>query len=52
MSDKIYHFKREVENFKDEMQDAELEIHEAEKNEDILAKLYDQNLIDYYGKPV
>ena len=51
MSDKIYHFKREVENFKDELQDAELDLHEADKK-DILAKLYDQNLIDYYGKPV
>ena len=48
----IYQLKREVENLKDKLQVTEFDIHEAEKNRDILAKLNEQNIIDDNGKPV
>ena len=51
MDNQIYQLKREVEALKDELKTAEFDRFEADKNRDILATLYEQNLIDREGKP-
>ena len=52
MSDQIYQLKKQVEALKDDLKSAELEYLESKKNRDILANLYDKNVIDQEGNPI
>ena len=52
MNYQFYQLKKQVEELKDELKSAEFDRFEAEKNRDILGRLYDENLIDKDGKPI
>ena len=41
-----------MEDLKNELLQAEENCHDAEKNRDLLAKLYDEKVIDDQGKPI
>ena len=52
MNYQIYQLKREVEDLKNELLLAEQSKNEAEKNKEILAQLFENNIIDGEGKPI
>ena len=52
MSDQVYQLKKQVEALKDDLKAAELEYLESTKNRDILANIYDKNVIDQEGNPI
>ena len=52
MIDQIHSLKEEVQSLKDELQAFEFDKFEAEKNIELLSKLFDQNIIDRNGNPI
>ena len=52
LNNQVFQLKKEVDDLKNELLLAEENNHDAEKNRDLLAQLYENKIIDDKGKPI